>query len=445
MKPSFAFRLAWAATALLPLAAGADVIVLTNGRTIQVDRVWYEGNQVRYAKDGGVYGLPKSVVARVEQQAPVQSSQDPDVLKARERLLAGDPVEATRLLRIALARDPLSLPTLHSLVDAYLSLGDARAARQMAERAVKIDGRDARSRALLGDALAAQGDRGGAIEQYERSLLLHPDANVRRKLSEVAPPPAQAAQGAQFRLRYDGGVNEPMGVAVLKSLANAFEEHAARLGFRPDAPVTVVLQTEAAFQDGPTPPWAAGVNDGTIRVPVQGLTHPTARLIGVLRHELAHSFVAWRTRGNCPTWLHEGISQWLEGGDPARADARLTGLARSGRLPSLLTLEGPFQAVPPSELHQAYEVSLSATAYILRVKGEAGVQRLLASLGDGHPSEEALPVALSMSYSEVQKAWATHLAALDLRKEPPTSGPNGTGTIRRFGANPPQGRWSDGS
>jgi hypothetical protein len=416
VKPSSLSLLALATTTLVPLVAEADVIVLTNGRTIQADRVWYEGMQVRYAKDGGVYGLPKSLVAKVEQLAPVERSQDPDVLKARERLLAGDPVEATRLLRIALGRDPQSLPALHSLVDAYLALGDGRAARQIAERAVKVDGKSARSRSLLGDALAAQGDRAAAVEQYQRSLLLHPDLEVRRKLSEVAPAPALPAQGAQFRLRYDGSVNEPMGVAVLQALTTAFEEHARHLGFRPDAPITVVLQTEAAFQDGPTPPWAAGVNDGTIRVPVRGLENPTPRLVGVLRHELAHSFIAWRTRGNCPTWLHEGVSQWLEGGDPARGDSRLAPLARSGRLPTLLTLEGPFQAVPSNELHQAYEVSLSATAYILRVKGEAGLQRLLASLGDGHPSEEALPVALSMSYPEFQKAWAAHLLTVEPRK-----------------------------
>ena len=409
MKPSHLSILALAASILAPLGTWADVIVLTNGRTIQAERVWYEGTQVRYAKDGGVYGLPRSLVAKVEQLAPMERTQDPDVLQARERLAAGDAVEATRLLRIALGRDPQSLSTLQTLVEAYLSLGDARAARSAAERVVKLDGRNARSRSLLGDALAAQGDREGAVEQYERSLLLHADANVRRKLSEVAPAPAQPVQGAQFRLRYDGGVNEPMGVAVLKSLTAAFGEHASHLGFRPDAPITVVLQTEAAFQDGPTPPWAAGVNDGTIRVPVRGLENPTPRLIGVLRHELAHSFVAWRTRGNCPTWLQEGISQWLEGGDPAREDSRLAPLARAGHLASLLTLEGPFQAVPSDELHQAYAVSLSATAYLLRVKGEAGLQRLLAALGDGHPSEEALPVAVSMSYPEFQNAWSGYL------------------------------------
>ncbi len=405
--PSYA-RLAL--VALWGTTAGwADTIVLTNGRVIQADRVWYEGSQVRYEKDGGVYGLPRSVVSKVEQAAPIEQSSDPDVAKARARLAAGDPVEAIRLLRLAVNRDPLSVPALQSLVEAYLSLGDARAARESAQKALKLDSRNARSRALLGDALAALGDQAGAVEQYQRSLLLHADSSVRRKLSEVAPPPAQAAQGAQFRLRYDGGVNEPMGVAVLKTLDVAFEEHALHLGFRPDGPITVVLQTEAAFQDGPAPPWAAGVNDGTVRVPIRGLDRPSPRLAAVLRHELAHSFVAWRTRNNCPTWLHEGIAQWLEGGDPAREDSRLGVLARSGQLPTLLTLEGPFQSLPSHELQDAYAVALSATAQVLRTKGEAGIQRLLAALGDGHPSEEALPVALAMSYPEFQRTWTAYL------------------------------------
>jgi hypothetical protein len=166
----------------------------------------------------------------------------------------------------------------------------------------------------------------------------------------------------------------------------------------------VVLQTEAAFRR--PRPWAAGVNDGTIRVPVRGLENPTPRLVGILRHELAHSFVAWRTRGNCPTWLQEGISQWLEGGDPAREDSRLAPLARAGHLASLLTLEGPFQAVPPDELHQAYAVSLSAAAAFCgsRRSGSAAAAR---GPGRRTSSEEALPVAVSMSYPSSRPGPAT--------------------------------------
>jgi peptidase MA superfamily protein len=164
-----------------------------------------------------------------------------------------------------------------------------------------------------------------------------------------------------------------------------------------------------AFQEGGAPEWAAGTNDGTIRVPVHGLDGPSPQLVRVLRHELAHSFIASRTVGNCPTWLQEGIAQWLEGGDPGRQDAFVAAASTGGRLLPLLTLEAPFQSLPATEVPLAYAESLSAVAHIIRIRGEAGVGRLLAGLGDRLPSEEALPVALALSYPEFQKSWEAQL------------------------------------
>jgi tetratricopeptide (TPR) repeat protein len=397
--------------ALLGAGAAADTIILTNGHVIDADRAWFEGNEVRYEKNGGIFGVPKTMVVRVDSHSSPAASADPDVLKARERLAAQDPVEATRLSRVALGRDPESLPALQTLAEALLALGDARAARDAAMRAVRLDDRDPRTRALLGDAYAAMGDRAGAEEQYRRSLLLRPDPAVQRKLEDVAPAPARPAQGAQFRIRYDGGVNEPLGVAVLDVLTKAHAEYARRLGFRPEDPVVVLLMMETGIPEGRVPEWAAGVNDGTIRVPLRGLDRLTPRLTTVLRHELAHSFIAARTGGNCPTWLQEGVSQWLEGGDPNREDATVAALARDGKLMPLLTLEAPFQTLPPGEMATAYAESLSAIAHILRRSGPDGVVRLLAALGDRLPSEEALPSALALSYPEFQKSWEDYLRA----------------------------------
>jgi hypothetical protein len=204
-------------------------------------------------------------------------------------------------------------------------------------------------------------------------------------------------------------------MAVLDTLTATYREYARRLGFRPDEPVTVVLQTAAAFQDGRAPYWAEGVNDGTIRIPVRGLDEPTPRLSLVLRHELAHSFVSAKTGGNCPTWLHEGTAQWLEGGDPAREDTTLATAAREHRLIPLLSLEGPFQNLSEADASQAYAESLSAVAHIIRKRGEAGVLRLLSALGDRLPSEEALPVSLALSYPEFQKSWEEHLRGVSPR------------------------------
>jgi hypothetical protein len=133
----------------------------------------------------------------------------------------------------------------------------------------------------------------------------------------------------------------------------------------------------------------------------------------VLRHELAHSFVTWRTGNNCPTWLQEGIAQWLEGGDPARNDTGLAPVARAGQLPALVSLEGPFHALPEAQAQVAYAASLSAVSHVLRKRGEAGVVRLVSALGDKIPSEEAIPVALALSYPEFQASWAESLRSAD--------------------------------
>jgi tetratricopeptide (TPR) repeat protein len=386
---------------------GADTITLTNGRVIEADRTWYEGTQLRYEKNGGVFGLPKSLVQSIDQRAAA-TSQSPEVAQARERLLAGDPAGATRLLRGVLARDARSVVALQALAEAQLALGDAPGARESASRAAAIDDHDPRSHVLLGDALAAIGERVAAQDAYRQSLRLRPDTDVERKLAALAAALAAApapSSRAQFRLRYDGGINEPMGTAVLEVLAGAYDNYAARLHFRPDDPITVVLEMGNTFEDPRAPEWAAGFNDGTIHVPLRGMERLSVPLVAVLRHELAHSFIRARTSGNCPTWLQEGIAQWLEGGDPRREDAAVAAAARRGRLLPLLTLEGPFQSLPPDQLGLAYAESLSAVAHIVRTRGEAAIVRLLAGLGDRLPAEEALPVALALSYPEFQKSW----------------------------------------
>jgi tetratricopeptide (TPR) repeat protein len=422
-RPPFYANVALAVAAaglLLAGLAAADSITMIDGRTIEVDRAWYEGNEVRYEKAGLLAGMPRRLVKSINTKTPPSTTSDPDVLAARGSLAAGKAAEAVRLLQKALARDPNALPALEAIAEAYLKLGQAHKAREALERALRIDERCARCHALRGDALLVMGDRAGAEAEYQRSLLLRQDSEVERKLTELVPtaaptlpPPSRAAQ---FRIRYEGAANEALGNAVLEVLYEAYAEYSKRLGTRPEMPVTVELQTSAdPIEDGRIPEWAEGINDGTIRVPARGLDRPTPHLTRILRHELAHSFVAEKTGGNCPTWLQEGISQWLEGGDPSREDGRLAIAARQKQLAPLLTLEAPFRNLSEFDAAMAYAESLSAVAHIVRKRGEAGVVRLLSALGDGLPSEEALPVSLALSYPELQKGWEDYLKAL-----PPT-------------------------
>jgi hypothetical protein len=214
------------------------------------------------------------------------------------------------------------------------------------------------------------------------------------------------ASNALFRVQYDGSTDEPLGLAVLRVLDAAWAEYSERLGCSPTQPVTVVLQTATVFSDTTrAPEWAAGWNDGTIRVPVRGLKSPTPELVRVLRHELAHSFVAAGAGSRCPIWLHEGIAQWLEGGDPAREDAPLASRARQAPLPRLESLESSFVTLSKPAAANAYAASLSAVAHIVKLRGEAGLRQLIVALAEGHAIADALPRALQMSYADLQSGW----------------------------------------
>jgi hypothetical protein len=253
------------------------------------------------------------------------------------------------------------------------------------------------------------GDFVGAREQYRLALEAQGPARVREKLDSLGTS-VPSVSSARFRILYDGGSDEPLGLAVLRVLDAAWEEYERRLAFSPDLPVTVVLQTATTFRDTTrAPEWAAAWNDGTIRVPVMGLDRPTPGLVRVLRHELAHSFVATRAGARCPTWLHEGLAQWLEGGDPEREDPALARRARRSRLARLESLEQPFVGLSEADAMAAYAESLSAVAHLLRLRGEAGARRLIDALGQGQPAAEALPTAYAMSYGELQKDWEAHL------------------------------------
>jgi hypothetical protein len=88
-------------------------------------------------------------------------------------------------------------------------------------------------------------------------------------------------------------------------------------------------------------------------------------------------------------------------------------LARAGRLPNLLTLEGPFRNLSEAQAGVAYAQSLSAVAHIIRKRGEPGLLRLVAALSDRLPAEEALPVSIALSYAELQKSWEDYLKAVE--------------------------------
>ena len=115
-------------------------------------------------------------------------------------------------------------------------------------------------------------------------------------------------------MRYYGGAAPELAREILQLLEQDFQSTQTLLDYSPPEPIAVVLYTNEAFLDVTRAPnWVNGLNDGRIRVPVQGLDSVTPDLAHVLKHELAHSFISLKTRDHAPVWVQEGIAQWVEG------------------------------------------------------------------------------------------------------------------------------------
>ncbi|HJY88581.1 MAG TPA: hypothetical protein VKE24_17240 [Candidatus Acidoferrales bacterium] len=151
-----------------------------------------------------------------------------------------------------------------------------------------------------------------AVEEWKRALRLRPDAEVERALEKAERD--QQVEGnyregetSHFTLRYYGGAAPELARAIPRTLEEHFRAIESELNFTPAEPIGVILYTNQTFADiTRAPGWVSALNDGRIRVPVQGLTSVSAELSRVLKHELTHSFIQQKTHGRCPLWLQEG-------------------------------------------------------------------------------------------------------------------------------------------
>jgi len=80
-------------------------------------------------------------------------------------------------------------------------------------------------------------------------------------------------------LRYSGEAEPGLAHEVLRALETHFAAIESELNYTPPEPIGVILYTQQAFADITSAPgWVGALNDGRIRVPVQGLTQLTPEL-----------------------------------------------------------------------------------------------------------------------------------------------------------------------
>jgi tetratricopeptide (TPR) repeat protein len=254
-----------------------------------------------------------------------------------------------------------------------------------------------------------------AIEAWKKSVSLRPDSDTQAALDKALRDKAEEEsyrenESAHFQLKYSGEAEPALAHDVLHTLERHFDEISSQLGYTPPEPIGVVLYTQQAFADiTRAPGWVGALNDGRIRVPVQGLTSVNSELSRVLKHELTHSFIQQKTRGRAPTWIQEGVAQWMEGKRSDENAAVLVQIYDAGQAAPLGRLEGSWMGLSPDMARYAYAWALANVEYIVETQGMSDIERILEGIAQGGTTEQALRDVLHDSYDDFAQAAAEYL------------------------------------
>ena len=453
--------------ALAVPGTSAEVIHLKNGRTIWADHVRDNGNHLEYDLGDNSYAIPKSLVDHIEAGGmppawigPAASHDvpsfvpastlksepeladkvihdgqvDPDALHNLESSNAasvatgyfiagkfsfdhGDFAKAQAYFESALRFDPENPAILDYVAAALMRGGRSADALPYAEHAARVAPASPDALNVLGYAQFAADRTQDAIRSWKRSLELRADASIQQMLARAERESTAEAdyterESNHFTLHYEGQqTSESLRHSLLAALEADYDDLLRDLGSAPRASIPVVLYTGQAFFDvTQAPSWSGAINDGKLRIPVEGVNTLTPELARVLKHELAHSFINQITNGRCPQWLHEGVAQALEPKGLPNGH-RLAHLFQAQHEIPFNALEGSFMRFSPAEATLAYDESLASVQYIEETYGLSDVQRILQRIGEGSSTEAALRATIHADYGELQSDVGKYLVS----------------------------------
>jgi len=357
------------------------------------------------ASGGAPTAVTRAALAHLAAGEFELSQHEPD--KALEHFVAMEPFAGRQ-------RD-LVLASLDGRIYAQLMKSEYSSALELIDRARKLSPQSANLAALSGWAHYRMNQMDAAIADLQTAQRIQPTQNVaalleKAKRDKDAEGDFREGESSHFVLRYHGGASRQLASEVIHTLEDQFQVLKSELHYTPPEQIGVILYTQESFFDATrVPGWAGGLNDGRIRVPVQGLETVSDLLARILKHELTHSFVFQKTEGRCPTWLQEGVAQWMEGRRTGADAAQLVAFYQDGKGKPLRYLDGPWMVLSSGQARYAYAWALAVVEGIEADSGSDGLDRLLDAERTESSGENALLQALRTNYSSLDDSTAEYL------------------------------------
>jgi tetratricopeptide (TPR) repeat protein len=334
---------------------------------------------------------------------------------AQFELAHGDLQHALSDEQAALKYQPEQATFLMSMAYVQLRRSEFKQALEYLERAKRVAPKNADVYKLAGWAYSGMNRPDQAVAEWKKALDLRSDADTLAALEKAKRDKQEEEnykenESAHFQLKYNGAAAPALAREVLRTLEGHYEQIESQLNYSPPEPIGVILYTQQGFADiTRAPGWVGALNDGRIRVPVQGLSGVDSELSRVLRHELTHSFIQQKTHGRAPTWIQEGIAQWMEGKRSDENAAVLIQIYDAGQAAPLGRLEGSWMGLSGDVARYSYAWALANVEYIVETQGMGDMERILDRLAAESETEAALKEVLRDDYEQLMKATEEYL------------------------------------
>jgi tetratricopeptide (TPR) repeat protein len=378
-------------------SAEIDQAVVRDGA---IDRAYIDGLEA-VAKGGGTQAIERAALAHHA--------------AAQFELAHGDMEKALTDEGVALKYEPQQTAFLMSTAYLHLRRSEFKQSLEYLERAKRVAPNNADIFKLAGWAYSGMNKPQQAVAEWKKALELRPDADTFSALEKAQRDQQEEEnykenESAHFQLKYHGEAEPALARDVLHTLEGQYQQIESELNYSPPEPIGVILYTQQGFADiTRAPGWVGALNDGRIRVPVQGLTGMDPELSRVLRHELTHSFIQQKTHGRAPTWIQEGLAQWMEGKRSEENAVVLIEVYEGGQAAPLGRLEGTWMGLSEDVARYAYAWSLANVEYIVEKQGMSDVERILDRIAVGSETEAALKEVLRDDYGELMQSTADYL------------------------------------
>ncbi len=293
----------------------------------------------------------------------------------------------------------------HGLAATYFSQGQDIYARSALEQAIFDHPEDPDLQVLLGDVYNSQERPEDALAAWQKAYALKPTDAVKARIEKLRREHAvdsdyRLSEAAHFTLKYDGERAGPdLGGEIVSCLEAQFTTLVNRFDYFPRQPIVVILYPRRQFYEATLAESnVAGLYDGKIRVPIGGLQQLNPEARNTLLHELAHAFIAGKSHGTAPRWLHEGLAQQIEG------KATPTGVGVS-LAKEYQALEGKGGWGAPF----SYPSALSFVEFLIEREGFHRLVDALEAMGAGVSADAAFDRATRYSLEELRDAWGRAL------------------------------------